>query len=55
MRASNYARLKVAGKLTWRTLGTKLLSVAQHELSELLKDQEILQFLLLVIHQAQIQ
>ena len=40
MRASNYARLKVAGKLTWRTLGTKLLSVAQHELSELLKDQE---------------
>lgn len=35
-----YARLKVAGKLTWRTLGTKLLSVAQHELSELLKDQE---------------
>ena len=34
-----YARLTIAGKKTWRSLGTKLLNVAQHELTELLAEE----------------
>jgi hypothetical protein len=35
-----YARLSIAGKQTWRTLGTEILSVAQHVLSAILQEEE---------------
>ncbi|MEZ5327886.1 MAG: hypothetical protein R3F19_22805 [Verrucomicrobiales bacterium] len=34
---SYYARLRIAGKQTWWTLGTEILSVAQHELTAILQ------------------
>lgn len=35
-----YARLRIAGKQTWRTLGTEILSVAPHELTAILQEEK---------------
>ncbi len=35
-----YARIRINGKSTWRSLNTKILNIAQHKLTELLREQK---------------